>query len=85
VSEPAFPQTVSEFVKYGHGMTLRDYFAAKALIGLMAEPQWSNGGELCMVGRIASTGDLTKEGNEAKQFAVAAYILADAMLAERNR
>lgn len=34
--EPAFPQTVSEFVKYGHGMTLRDYFAAHA----PAAPEW---------------------------------------------
>ena len=33
---PAFP--VIDGLVYGKGMTLRDYFAAKALIGIMADP-----------------------------------------------
>lgn len=46
------------------GMTLRDYFAAKAMQGLLADPN-------CCLGtdKIAET----------------SYILADAMLKERNK
>ena len=47
---PAFPRPASEFTKHGtlrdgndavpeqEGMSLRDYFAAKALAGLLADP-----------------------------------------------
>ena len=35
--EPAFPQPDVPAV-YGRGMTLRDYFAAKAMGGIMAVP-----------------------------------------------
>ena len=49
----------------GPGMTLRDYFAAKAMQGMFA-------------GRNGSV--LT-----ASDWATQAYIIADAMLAERNK
>lgn len=58
----AFPVITTHRV-YG-GMTLRDYFAAKALTGLLAHPE--------------------AEG-PAKEFASTAYILSDAMIAERAR
>ena len=36
---PAFPIVASQFEYIANsGMTLRDYFAAKALIGIMADP-----------------------------------------------
>jgi hypothetical protein len=38
---PAFPKT--PFIEVGtpqNGMTLRDYFAAKAMQGLLADPDW---------------------------------------------
>ena len=54
---PAFP-----IPHYTHGMTLRDYFAAKAMQGwIVSNVEASN-----------------------KQFAEAAYEMADAMLAERG-
>lgn len=34
---PAFPQTGDTLIGEGKGMTLRDYFAATALTGLMRE------------------------------------------------
>jgi hypothetical protein len=46
-----------------HGMTLRDYFAAKAMQGLLA----------------------STKTNSAQVIAKDAYIIADAMLAERNK
>ena len=35
--EPAFPYVV-EGLEYSTGMTLRDYFAAKAIQGMLADP-----------------------------------------------
>lgn len=71
---PAFPvmSDVSEygFVNYHHAcMTLRDYFAAKAVQGLMGR-DWSDfkGGD----------SDL------AAQWAKSAYLVADAMLKARQ-
>lgn len=37
---PAFPTAETDFYKAGDGMTLRDYFASQALVGLIAQ---SNG------------------------------------------
>jgi len=45
MSELAFPQTsASANTKDWCGMTLRDYFAAKALQGICARVQWSYSG-----------------------------------------
>lgn len=48
--ETAFPVPVAQRGNYGithsdhRGMTLRDYFAAKALQGICARVQWSHAG-----------------------------------------
>jgi hypothetical protein len=60
------------------GMTLRDYFAAKAMLGLIAEPQWREGG----YSLVYILGPQTKD--DAENYAVAAYRLADAMLKARD-
>ncbi|HZW19501.1 MAG TPA: hypothetical protein VFF71_11905 [Luteimonas sp.] len=74
---PAFPQSVHrsdrgmEWVESEDGMTLRDYFAAKAMasmIGTSAAPTYVGG----------------LEGAES-YCAVAAYKMADAMLVARNK
>lgn len=36
---PAFPVTAGQQV-YAAGMTLRDWFAGKALVGICANPDW---------------------------------------------
>lgn len=67
-SGPAFPQFVmpSEEGLLHDGMTLRDYFAAKALQGMYA-------GKACN-----TNGDIGG-------YAEAAYHIADAMIAEREK
>jgi hypothetical protein len=68
---PAFP--VPDDASDMPGMTLRDYFAAKAMQGLISCPDWREGaGE--DVGMYAS--DYT---------ASAAYMMADAMLKAREK
>lgn len=54
------------------GMTLRDYFAAKALVGALSADQIMTGPDGA---KVAS----------CRQFAAFSYFMADAMLAERNR
>lgn len=69
VLEPAFPR---DHRHDGHnGMTLRDYFAGQALVGILA-------------GGFADTipHDDVDGGNQAAAFA---YQYADAMLAERSK
>jgi len=69
MNEPAFP------TKTGHiGMTLRDYFAAKVMQGLISCADWrENVDEHCM------------DDMEATQFtAITAYEMADAMLKARE-
>lgn len=54
------------------GMTLRDYFAGQALAGMLSDPTASNG--------------LSARGMAlAASYATAAYLHADAMLAERQK
>jgi hypothetical protein len=60
---PAFPTMLYEHGGESDGMTLRDYFAAKAMQGLLA----------------------STKTNSAQVIAKDAYIIADAMLAERNK
>lgn len=36
MNKPAFPQLVASPDEFAHGMTLRDYFAAKAMQGMYA-------------------------------------------------
>jgi hypothetical protein len=79
---PAFPANVKrgatyegDDVSWHDGMTLRDYFAAKALAACIAEPVEGVGE--CVAFELS--------GSTARMFAKAAYQFADAMLAERNK
>lgn len=75
---PAFAQWETVYAigggtsqKISHpGMSLRDWFAGKALVGLLA----------CQDASTTGTGIFTNDAAAAK----AAYALADAMLAERE-
>lgn len=63
----AFPNVTGQT-----GMDLRDYFAAKAMQGLMA--------------RVEQGGfDFSRCPNDVKRVAMWAYDLADAMMEERNK
>jgi hypothetical protein len=74
---PAFPQPLgTETVSGCEGLSLRDYFASKALIGLMAEP--------FIQGHLATAFEITKDENAVDTYAISAYKLADAMLAARG-
>ena len=64
---PAFPHKKYD-IGYA-GMTLRDYFAAKAMQGLIASPRGTPNGE-----------DATTD-----YYAKMAYLMADAMIAEREK
>ena len=64
---PAFPNEVGYKHQQG-GMTLRDYFAAKAMQGLIASPRGTPDGS-----------NATDE-----YYAKCAYIMADAMLKARE-
>lgn len=72
---PAFARAEStSHVRYGDteaqdGMSLRDYFASKAMQGFCAN----------------SSHMVTDGQHEFKNAAVAAYLLADAMIAERDK
>ncbi len=67
---PAFPVSASEYGGHGtcFGLTIRDYFAAKALQGLI-----TTAGAPCLLG----------VGGCENETASTAYKLADAMLAAR--
>lgn len=90
---PAFPvqqEMVSERVndvivnqlRGESGMTLRDYFAAKALQGLLAEP--TQPGSTWFANTLTSDFTSNKETIKGERIAVAAYRLADAMLKARE-
>lgn len=61
---PAFP-----LEGYSTGMSLRDYFAAQALIGIIGRADTATALEKCGEGGLAQ----------------ACYVLADALLAERAK
>lgn len=63
-------QTCVDVRDVSHGMSLRDYFAAKALQGTLASPQ--------------ITGNSGLDNWRDQDFADFAYRLADAMLAARS-
>ena len=84
---PAFPLPVADQECCGRfesgygGMSLRDWFAAKAMQGLLAEPMWEEDSTAQV---LVLTRD-TVFTNPADRFASAAYTLADAMLAARTK
>lgn len=63
------------------GMTLRDYFAAKAMAALITEPPWSAEGSEAVVVRLAAK----HTADEAERYATAAYRIANAMLKARGK
>jgi hypothetical protein len=74
---PAFPQNDSEECMHGPGMTLRDWFAGKALGGMLAN------------GFLPTEAMLRDEPFSEKHadnsYVACAYRIADAMLAERSK
>lgn len=78
---PAFPHP--DYLASGwEGMSLRDYFAAKAMHALMTEPSWGNGSS-SMVHAWAKD-SRTKPGTP-ERYALVAYEMADAMLKAREQ
>lgn len=80
---PAFPEVPGDCNGYEgkSGMTLRDYFAGKALTGLLAEPFC----EGFSSSSIHCTPNFDDEGAQpGDRIATAAYVLADAMLKARR-
>lgn len=79
---PAFPGPYVnetggiECVAKQGGMSLRDYFAAKAMQSLMMMP-----GELSKCMKLANT----PEGESVKSITLIAYYMADAMLKAREK
>jgi hypothetical protein len=75
---PAFPANHFDLADNERGMTLRDYFAAKALVGFLAEPM--NDGMRSSAYHIngETVDDL------AVGLATASYKMADAMLVARK-
>ena len=69
---PVFPETETGHAAAFRGMTLRDYFAAAALTGLMG-----------FTGKIAGANNPLAPTRQ--EMAEAAFNAADAMLAERER
>lgn len=71
---PAFPFSPSDdsTIKHQLGMTLRDYFAAKAMQGLISCPDW----------RESAGEDVDMDASDYT--ANAAYMMADAMLKARE-
>lgn len=79
---PAFPVPGLQHDEDFNGMTLRDYFAAKALVGLIAEPL--DGVSTAVVVNLTPDPECDREWKPGERFAVASYILADAMLRARD-
>lgn len=68
---PAFPVHETANINEQEGMTLRDYFAAKAMAAILSNPHADTGfGAMCMVGE--------------EMISKWAYQQADAMLEARN-
>ena len=69
---PAFPAMHFDMAENEHGMTLRDYFAAKAMQGMLASGWCADVREL-----------MPPQGN--REVAIDAYLMADAMLKARQQ
>lgn len=81
---PAFPtldDTGRGLALRYEGMTLRDYFAAKALSALIAREPEPKDEE--RDGDIWCSSDPSDEDSSSRAFACRAYMFADAMLSER--
>lgn len=87
---PAFPQTGDAWnidsqrylsTTTEPGMTLRDYFAAKAMAALIMEPPFAEGEKPA----VAVWDDRDNGQPGLERFAYVAYRVADAMLAARAK
>jgi hypothetical protein len=58
------------------GMSLRDYFASRAMLGIITSDQWK---------QVVINEAVTKDKSIFRVITKAAYELADAMLEERER
>lgn len=69
---PAFPNVPSDvqYEQWDEGMTLRDYFAAKAMLGVLSRGAWRDIG--------------VDHADEMEGMAIAFYSMADAMLKARG-
>lgn len=74
---PAFPRAGNEYTSSEEGMTLRDYFAAMALQGILAAMPFTEPGETCVEEVVNG-----KRGGLLESRA--AYRYADAMLKQRE-
>ena len=76
MSEPAFPGSDFPASEPTYGMSLRDWFAGQALLGMIAHPfPFTN----------ATTGEPIPLADHTPAFTARhAYSVADAMLAERD-
>jgi hypothetical protein len=72
-NEPAFPAMHYDLADNEHGLTMRDYFAAKAMQGLIAHEEQAS--------RLSSA----NIGDFDERVAFAAYRYADAMMERRMR
>jgi hypothetical protein len=80
---PAFPHLQEGWTHSGApGLSIRDYFAAKAMHALMTEPSWGDGNS-SMVHAWAKD-SRTKPGSP-ERYALVAYAIADAMLQAREQ
>ena len=70
----AFPIVVKETMNYSLGMTLMDYFAGQALMGMCANPDLS----------MHAAKNRLKPKDVRSSFSQSAYDVAKAMIAERN-
>ena len=73
LDEPAFPVNDPAAGRVAHGMGLRDYMAAKAMLGFICEPV--EGTQEALVFYMDSV--------DADKIAEASYAMADAMLRAR--
>lgn len=64
-------------------VTLRDKFALYALHALIVEPEW-NGEQSALKALLAGADDPLKVLTVADRYAIASYLLADAMLRARQ-
>ena len=74
---PAFPTTkpLDSWDDPNRGMTLRDYFAAKAMQGILSDANAID----------EATGNKFSIPDDAELIATASYMMADAMLKQRNK
>jgi len=71
----AFPTTIENHTTYGEdGMDLRDYFAAKALQGILSTNDW-----------FSTNGRWASEEIMFQCYAKEVYRFADAMMEARNK